>query len=200
MSWGGGGGADAQTAHQCHIQHSPGTPTTGLRECGNDTSRSTGRSGRQNAATRRNMRREERVTVQGPVKEQQRNGISHRGRGGGPGGAIWGGGLRPRTRGIPPPNGGCPASPALGPPAPRRRCDRPPSPRDRPVPGPVSRAFPVAHAPPRLRSSSSASTNWSSPRPSHGPTSPGPPPRPSTCSWAPPAPRRTSCTRPQGPC
>ena len=43
----------------------------GLRERGNDTSRSTGSSGRQNAATRRNMRREERVTVQGPVKEQQ---------------------------------------------------------------------------------------------------------------------------------
>ena len=53
----------------------------GLRERGNDTSRSTGRSGRQNAATRRNMRREERVTVEGPVKEQQRDGLSH---GGGP--------------------------------------------------------------------------------------------------------------------
>ena len=58
---------------------SPNTPTTGLRERGNDTSRSTGRSGRQNAATRRNMRREERVTVQGPVKEQQPDGMSHRG-------------------------------------------------------------------------------------------------------------------------
>ena len=57
----------------------PGTPTTGLRERGNDTSRSTGRSGRQNAATRRNMRREERVTVQGPVKEQQPDGMSHTG-------------------------------------------------------------------------------------------------------------------------
>ena len=34
-----------------HIQHSPGTPTTGLRKRGNDTSKSTGRSGRQNAAT-----------------------------------------------------------------------------------------------------------------------------------------------------
>ena len=67
----------------CHIQHSPNTPTTGLRECGNDTSRSTGRSGRQNAATRRNMRREERVTVQGPVKKQQPDGMSHRGGGGG---------------------------------------------------------------------------------------------------------------------
>ena len=55
----------------CHIQHSPNTPTTGLRERGNDTSKSTGRSGRQKVATRRNMRREERVTVQGPVKEQQ---------------------------------------------------------------------------------------------------------------------------------
>ena len=45
----------------------------------NDTSKSTGRSGRQKAATQRNMRREERVTVQGPVKEQQPDGMSHRG-------------------------------------------------------------------------------------------------------------------------
>ena len=64
-----------------HPQHSPGTPTTGLRERGNDTSRSTGGSGRQNAATQRNMRRDERVTVQGPVKEQQPDGMSHGGRG-----------------------------------------------------------------------------------------------------------------------
>ena len=35
--------------------------------------------GQQKAATRRNMRREERVTVQGPVKEQQPDGMSHRG-------------------------------------------------------------------------------------------------------------------------
>ena len=63
----------------CHIQHSPNTPTTGLRERGNDTSKSTGRSGRQKVATRRNMRREKRVTVQGPVKEQQPDGMSHRG-------------------------------------------------------------------------------------------------------------------------
>ena len=62
-------------------QHSPGTPTTALRERGNNTSRSTGRSSRQNAATRRNMRREERVTVQGPVKKQQPNGMSHTGGG-----------------------------------------------------------------------------------------------------------------------
>ena len=60
-------------------QHSPNTPTTGLPERGNDTGKSTGRSGRQNAATRRNMRREEPVTVQGPVKEQQPDGMSHRG-------------------------------------------------------------------------------------------------------------------------
>ena len=46
---------------------------------GGDTSKSTGRSGRQKVATRRNMRREERVTVQGPVKEQQPDGMSHRG-------------------------------------------------------------------------------------------------------------------------
>ena len=74
----GGGGGD--------------TPTTGLRERGNDTSRSTGRSGRQNAATRRNMRREERVTVKGPVKEQQPDRMSHGGGGGGFGSSSWGGG------------------------------------------------------------------------------------------------------------
>ena len=67
---GGGGGGN-----------SPGTPTTGLRERGNDTSRSTGRSGRQNAATRRNMRRDERVSVEGPIKKQQPDGMSHRGGG-----------------------------------------------------------------------------------------------------------------------
>ena len=64
-----------------NIQHSPSTPTTGHRERGNDTSRSTGRSGRQKAATQCNMRREERVTVQGPVKEQQPDGMSHGGGG-----------------------------------------------------------------------------------------------------------------------
>ena len=78
------GAADTQTAHHCHIQHSPSTPTTGLRKRVNDTSKSTGRSGRQKAATRCNMRREERVTVQGPVKEQQPDGMSHRGGEGGP--------------------------------------------------------------------------------------------------------------------
>ena len=71
---------DAQTAHHVTFSAAP-TPTTGLRELGNDTSKSTGRSGRQQAATRRNMRREERVTVQGPVKEQQPDGMSHRGAG-----------------------------------------------------------------------------------------------------------------------
>ena len=34
------------------------------------------------------MRREERVTVQGPVKEQQPDGMSHRGGGGGQGGVT----------------------------------------------------------------------------------------------------------------
>ena len=67
----------------CHIQHSPNTPTTGLCERGNDTSKSTGRSGRQKAATQRSTRREERGTVQGPVKEQQPDRMSHRGGGGG---------------------------------------------------------------------------------------------------------------------
>ena len=37
----------------------PHTPTTGLCERGNDTSKTTGRNGRQNAATRHNMRRED---------------------------------------------------------------------------------------------------------------------------------------------
>ena len=69
-----------------HTQHSPGTPTTGL--CGNDTSRSTGRSGRQKAATRCNKRREEWVTVQGPVKKPEPDEMSHGWVGGG-GAAQW---------------------------------------------------------------------------------------------------------------
>ena len=47
----------------------PSTPTTGLRQCGNDATRNTGRSGRQNTATRCSTRREEWKTVQGPVKK-----------------------------------------------------------------------------------------------------------------------------------
>ena len=39
----------------------------------------TGRGGRQNAATQRSVRREERVTVHSPVKKQQPDGMSHRG-------------------------------------------------------------------------------------------------------------------------
>ena len=66
----------------------PGTPTTGLRERGNDTSGSTGRSGRQKAVTPRNMRREERVTVEGPVKKPQPDGMSHGGGGGAAGYAV----------------------------------------------------------------------------------------------------------------
>ena len=48
-------------------------------ERGNEASRSTGRSGRQNAATRHSMQREERVTIQGPLKIQQPDGMSHGG-------------------------------------------------------------------------------------------------------------------------
>ena len=73
------GAANAQTAHPATSSTAPAHQTTGLRERGNDTSKSTGRSGRQKAATRRNMRREERVTVQGPVKKQQPGGMSHGG-------------------------------------------------------------------------------------------------------------------------
>ena len=74
-------GQQKQSNDPRNNQHNPNTPTstTGLRERGNDTSRSTGRSGRQKAAIRCNIRREERVTVQGPVKKQQPDGMSHRG-------------------------------------------------------------------------------------------------------------------------
>ena len=51
-------GQQQQSNDPSNIQHSPNTPTAGLRERGNNTSKSTGRTGRQNAATRRNMRRE----------------------------------------------------------------------------------------------------------------------------------------------
>ena len=64
-------GQQKQSNDPHNNQHNPSAPTTGRHECGNDTSRSTARSGRQKAATRRNMRREERVTVPGPVKKQQ---------------------------------------------------------------------------------------------------------------------------------
>ena len=87
---GGARGAKRETTGR------PGTPTTGLRERGNDTSKSTGRSGRQNEATRRNMRREEWVTVLGPVKKQQPDEMSHGGqrdRERSSGHAHWGRGL-----------------------------------------------------------------------------------------------------------
>ena len=54
----------------------PGAPTDRGRS---STDTQVGCSGQQNAATQRNMRREEQVTVQGPVKEQQPDGMSHRG-------------------------------------------------------------------------------------------------------------------------
>ena len=47
----------------------PSAPTTGLRERGNDTSRSTGRSGRQKAATRRNTRKGRTGDCPGPRQE-----------------------------------------------------------------------------------------------------------------------------------
>ena len=69
-----GGGATTSTT--------PSAPTNALRLRGNDTNRNTGRSGCQNAATRQRARREERVTVQGPVKKQQPDGMSYGGGGG----------------------------------------------------------------------------------------------------------------------
>ena len=61
----------APLTHKRHIPPHPAQPRHP-----NDTSRSTGRSGRQNAATQRSMRREEWVTVQGPVKKQRPDGMS----------------------------------------------------------------------------------------------------------------------------
>ena len=83
MAWGAlRGGEESPGLHvrSTYVAISP--PRKSLRpRSGNDTSKSTGRSGRQKAAMRHNMRREERVTVQGPVKEQQPDGMSHRGGG-----------------------------------------------------------------------------------------------------------------------
>ena len=62
--WGGGGWLGAGGV---------GTPTNGLRYA------ETTPAGTQTAATQRSMQREERVTVQGPVKKQQPDGMSHRG-------------------------------------------------------------------------------------------------------------------------
>ena len=67
--------------HAVHVKKNPPTKTQGLPRGGGGGG---GRSGRQKAATRRNMRREEWVTVQGPVKEQQPDGMPHRGGGGTP--------------------------------------------------------------------------------------------------------------------
>ena len=66
------GATDSQMAHHATSSTAPAHQPLG-------SSKSTGRSSRQNAATRRNMRRGERVTVQGPVKKQQPDGMSHRG-------------------------------------------------------------------------------------------------------------------------
>ena len=66
----GGGGATTSTTLVHQLLGSANAETT---------SRNRGRSGRQNAARRRSTRREERVTVQGPVKKQQPDGMSHRG-------------------------------------------------------------------------------------------------------------------------
>ena len=77
-------GGGAPLTRKRHTMPHPAQPRhTNHWGRGNDTSKSTGRSGRQNAAARRNMRRDERVTVQGPVKEPQPDGMSHGGGGGG---------------------------------------------------------------------------------------------------------------------
>ena len=77
------GNGQQKRRHGPHTnQHNPDTSNIGLLDRETDTTRNIGRSGRQNAAPQRNMRREERVTVQGPVTKQQPDGMSHRGGGG----------------------------------------------------------------------------------------------------------------------
>ena len=75
----------APLTHKRHLLQpaQPQHTNDGLCERGNNTSRSTGRSSQQNAATQHSMRRDEWVTVQCPVKKQQPNGMSHGGGGGG---------------------------------------------------------------------------------------------------------------------
>ena len=162
------GGTGPPPTPPCHIQHSPGTPTTGLRERGNDTSRSTGRSGRQNAATRRNMRRDDRVTVQGPVKEQQHDGMSH------------GGGLDPPP--LPPPTplfkGALPPTPSMA------RLPTPPRPLD--PPPPVLSAYSDDFDDDAEAAGSTAATASPLPAPAASPPSEGrrPSPAPSAASPA----------------
>ena len=72
------GAADTETAHHATFSTVPTHQLLGSAR-GNDTSKSTGPSGRQKVATRHNMRREERVTVRVPLKEQPLDGKSHRG-------------------------------------------------------------------------------------------------------------------------
>ena len=81
----GGSGQQRPKNNSRSNQCNPRAPTTGLRECRSDTIRNTGCSVRQNTATQHSTRREERVTVQSPVKRQQPDGMSDRG-GGGSGG------------------------------------------------------------------------------------------------------------------
>ena len=78
---GGGGSKDCQTT-PATTGTTPSTPTTGPCYRGHDTTRNSGRSGRQKALTRRSTRREEWVAVQGPVKKLQPDGMWHRGGGG----------------------------------------------------------------------------------------------------------------------
>ena len=75
------GAADAQTADPATSSTAPAHQRLGSANAETTPARAPAAACRQKAATRRNMRREERVTVQGPVKEQQPDGMSHRGGG-----------------------------------------------------------------------------------------------------------------------
>ena len=75
---GGGGGGAAKI-----IKRPPQPPAVrqllGSANTETTPTRNTGRSGRRIALTRRSTRRGERVTVQGPVKKQQPDGMPRRG-------------------------------------------------------------------------------------------------------------------------
>ena len=72
------GAAVAQTAHPATSSTALAHQPLGSANAENTTSRSAGRSGRQKTAPQCSMRREERVTIQGLVKKQQTDGMSHR--------------------------------------------------------------------------------------------------------------------------
>ena len=113
------GAADAQTAHHATFSTAPTHQLLGSANAETTPARAPAAAAdRMQKAARRNMRREEWVTVHGPVKKQQPDGMSHRG---------WaGGGCPPGTCFNFHSDGGGPLP--LGPPAPLPWTPSPPPP------------------------------------------------------------------------